>query len=186
MQRDKDYGRFAILMATLSEATPGKDATPEKVEIYYRLLEDMAYRDVERNALNAIRRTGFFPLIPDIRNEMDVDAKAMEEYEFIRDLVDNFCFAGFGQCGLNIIDMKLKEAGKEYLYPFIRRWGMELAYTENPTATRAQAMKALKHEVSREFIGLPAYEQFDKIAEDADIALRQIEERCARENEFNE
>ena len=43
MDRKNDFKRFVILMSTLGEATPGEMPTSEKIEIYYRLLEDMDY-----------------------------------------------------------------------------------------------------------------------------------------------
>ena len=177
MDRENDYTRFTVLMATLAEATPGKDVSAEKVEIYFRLLEDIPYEIVEHNALEAVRRKGFFPLISDIRNEKDFEMQALEDFDYVMDLVSNFCFTGFGQSGDAIIDMKLKESGKEYLHSFIRRWGMELAYTDNPTATRAQALKVLKVEVQRRHEELPEPVKLKELCERSGVSSLVLGER---------
>lgn len=170
MNETNDYKKFSILMVTLGEATPGERPTPDKIEIYFKCLEDMDYETVEKNALEAVRMKGFFPLIPDIRREMDVDQQALDDYQLAKKIADRYVYCGFeedkGRC--NEIKLHLQVEEKEYLFDFIMNWGLELAYPENITATRSQALRFLKHnaiqEIDRKL--LEDHGEFKKIGAD--------------------
>ena len=78
--------------------------------------------------------------------------QAQEDLDMLRSLCEMFVFEGFGQTGYNILEMKLSEKGRLDLLPFVNRWGNELVYSDNPTATRAQALKALKAEKTSQIL----------------------------------
>lgn len=136
------------MLFKINELTPGKDITPSAVDGYFDCCEDLDFEVVEHNCMSYIKTVGFFPKVPDMRGETqeDIELQSQADLDMLKSLCDMFVFDGFGQTGYNILQMKLKEKGRSDLLPFINRWGYELVYSDNPTATRAQALKALKSE----------------------------------------
>ena len=174
MNRIKDFKRFSILMAIVGEATPGEKPSPEKIEIYYRCLEDMSYEVIERNTFEAVKKKGFFPLIPDIRNEPNSEAILQADIELIENLCLEFIFPDFPQTGRNIVIHKLEEMKKEYLVPLVDRFGAEIVNGTNPSATRAQMLRAHKAEMEMKL--LPKSEEFKelKVTETIESRLKRI------------
>jgi len=146
----QDFDRFTKLMLTIGEATPQGKPSPEKIEIYFRCLEDMNYEAVKQNAMNHLRYEKFFPTISELRNEAQLEIQAQEDYAIIKQLCQDFLFAGFGRSGTEAIRLMLEERGKGYLMPMVRRWGAEIANGYNPTATRAQFLRAYKADAQRD------------------------------------
>ncbi len=160
MNRDRDFGRFTAFMISLGKATPQGVPDPQKIEIYFRLLEDMPIEVIEKNAMEAVRRKGFFPMIPEIRHDPDVEKQfeleAQESYRILEDTIDAYYHPGFGESSCTVIEMKLKERGRTDLIPQFYRWGKEIANGQNPTATRAQFLKTYKAEMELLQAKLPA------------------------------
>ena len=142
MNRENDFTKFAILMHTIAEVCPGEKPSDEKVELYFRTLQDMKFETVNKRMSNHLRFNKFFPTICEIRQEADFEAIANQDYALIEDLVRNFLFPEFMQCGVGLIEDKLIEQGKPELVPLFKRWGTEIMSGRNPTATRAQFIKA--------------------------------------------
>ncbi len=148
MQRAKDFDKFNKMLVKINRITPGKDITPDAVDGYFRCCEDLDFETVEHNCFSYVKMVGFFPKVPDMRGETqeDIEIQAQADLDMLTSLCDMFVFDGFGQTGYNILKMKLEEKGRSDLMTFVNRWGYELVYSDNPTATRAQALKALKAE----------------------------------------
>ncbi len=146
MNRKNDYEKFSQMLFKLDQITPGKDITPTAIDGYYQCCEDIDFETIEKNCMKYVQMVGFFPKVPDMRGETkeDLDIQAQTDLDYVKSLVEAYIFDGFGQTGFNIIKMKLEKKGRLDLLPFANRWGYELAYSDNPTATRAQALKALK------------------------------------------
>ncbi len=149
MNRNDDFEKFNKLMVKINELTPGKDITPTGVDGYFECCEDLNFEVVEKNCMKYVQMVGFFPKVPDMRGETqeDLELQARADLDLVTHLVENFLFEGFGSVGLNVVKIKLEEKNRLDLLPFASRWGHELAYSDNPTATRAQALKALKTDI---------------------------------------
>jgi len=150
LKENKD--KLFRLMAIWGEMTPGERPTPEKMEGYYRIavLCSFTFEQIEKRGNLSIKRNGYFPKVDELFNdEQDLELRAQEDYAFLKGLCQNLLFAEFATCGTGIIKMKLKEAKKEYLIPMFDIWGAEIAYDGNPTATRAQFLRAYKAEMIR-------------------------------------
>lgn len=143
MIRKNDFVRFAALMQTLGEVFPGDPPSPEKVELYFLALKDLPYEVIHKMATIHIRCGKFFPIPVELADIKSENEEIEADYEIAQEMVDQFAFMGFGQTGSTIIAIKLKEIGREYLMTFINRNAMEIANSENPTATRAQLKKKL-------------------------------------------
>ena len=140
MDRNKDFKKFTVLMATLGEAT-GQEPSPQKIEIYFRCLSDMHFSEVESNALNQLRQSKFFPAISEIRQEADPELLAQEDCKLIESLCKEFIFPDFPRAGRTAVFLELQKQGKEDLMYLVDRWGAEIATGQNPTATRAQMVR---------------------------------------------
>ncbi len=149
MKRNNDFEKFNKLMVKINELTPGKDISPTAVDGYFEVCEDIDFEIIEKNCMKYVQMVGFFPKVPDMRGETadDLELQAQADLDYVKSLVEAYVFDGFGQTGFNIIKMKLEKKGRLDLLPFANRWGHELAYSDNPTATRAQALKALKSDI---------------------------------------
>ena len=145
MDRKNDFKEFAGMMATMAEALPGSKLSPEKIEIFFQALQDMDLETIKQRMLDHLRYNKFFPTVAEIRNE-DPELNAQEDYKLIERLCRDFIFEGFQRSGMQAIDMKLRDMGKAYLMPMVMDWGSEIVYGGNPTATRAQFLKAYKAE----------------------------------------
>ena len=154
MDRKIDFKRFTVLMATLGEATPGENPSSEKIEIYFRCLQDMPFEEVEKNALNHLRFHKFFPTIAEIRGERDPELEAQEDFKLLSDVLDRFYAPEIHGSAMRIIEMKLEESGRSDLVPMLRRYGTEIYYGDNITATRAQFIKARKVEIERDRVDM--------------------------------
>lgn len=146
MTRSKDFQNFAKLMISLGTATPKGIPTPETIESYYMLLEDMDFQTVKDNAVYAVRQKGFFPMVSDIRRDQDaqkiLEAEANEAYKILETLLERYFWPGMGETFANIVKDKLNEMGKPELLPMLYRWGSEIHNGTNPSATRAQFLKS--------------------------------------------
>jgi hypothetical protein len=77
---------------------------------------------------------------------MDAD----EAYALIEDLMTSFYAPELSMSSMNVIRIKLEERGKDFLFPLVRRWGAEIWYGDNPTATRAQFRNVYENELRRQ------------------------------------
>jgi len=178
MNRKTDYEKFVVLLNTVGEATPQGKPSPEKTEIYFRCLQDLSFQEIDQCMMNHLRHKKFFPTISEIRGESDEDLEiqAQEDYRLIDDLCQNFVFEGFGGCGYEIIKMKLEEAGKGYLFETANRFGTEIAYGTNSTATRAQVIKQIKfiNHVQRKQLSGQEKKQIGKVDKLLDNVTKRI------------
>lgn len=142
MNRKKDYVRFVLLMQTIAETCPGEKPSTDKCELYFKLLQDMDYETIEKRMSDHLRFNKFFPTISEIRQEPDLEVIANRDYAIIEELIKNFLFPEFMQCGVGLIEDKLTKKEKAHLIPIFRNWGSEIMNNRNPTATRAQFIKA--------------------------------------------
>lgn len=69
-----------------------------------------------------------------------------QAYSIIKDMFDRFYSPEFNSCAGQIICDKLAKQGYSDLIPFAETWGLEIAYAQNPTATRAQFIKSYEAE----------------------------------------
>jgi hypothetical protein len=162
MNRETDFPRFLKLMLELGSTTPQGVPSPEKVEGYFQLLEDMDFETIKQNAIYAIRSKGFFPMISEIRREGDAvklaEAKADRAYRLIEFLMRKYYYPGFGPSCMAVIEDKLTKWGEMAVLPLLNRWGQEILENSNPSATRAQFLKSFMIETG-EFYQLPEHKQ---------------------------
>jgi hypothetical protein len=144
-----DFKRFAALMISWGKICPGAGPDEDQIEMTFRICEDLPFETIEKNGMQAIRTTGFFPKINDIRGEGKTNRQAMEDYEYLSHLLDVFYQPELGRSSMAVIENKLERSGKGYLVGFLNRHGTEIVFGENPTATRAQLIKQLDVEIER-------------------------------------
>lgn len=162
MTRSKDYARFSQFLISLGTGTPQGIPTPEKIESYFMLLEDMDFETVKANAIYAVRKKGFFPMISDIRREAEarnfLEAEADKAFRIIETILERYFWPGYGESFSNIAKDKLSEMGRPDLLPLLLRWGGEIYSGTNPSATRAQFLKSFQIEHG-EYQSLPPVDQ---------------------------
>ena len=144
MIREKDYMRFAGLMAMIGESVaPFKQPPDERIEMYFRVLKDLEIEDIEKAAANHLRFNKWFPAIPELRGESDelLNAKAQKDCDLVAELCDHFLWSGFMECGMAVIKQKLTEKKKAHLIPLLQQWGCELI-GHKPGVARAQMLKS--------------------------------------------
>jgi hypothetical protein len=144
-----DFARFTALMISWGKICPGAGPDEDQIEMTFRICENMPFEVIEKNGMQTIRTTGFFPKINDLRGEGKTNRQAMEDYEYLSHLLDVFYQPELGRSSMDVIEYKLERAGKKYLVGFLNRHGMEMVFGENPTATRAQLIKQLDIEIER-------------------------------------
>ncbi len=152
MTRAQDYEPFARLLALLSEMSlRNREISAETIEGYFQALEDLTFEEINRNAMLAVRTNGgHFPTVAELAGEEDPEIEAQKAFETISQLVCSFVGFGLGESSMTAIRIKLEKAKQEHLVPLIRIWGSEIAYGDNPTATRAQFIKAFKADSARQ------------------------------------
>ena len=138
MERKNDFAKFVVLMNTIGALTPQGIPSPEKTELYFRILEDMSLTIIEKRMTEHLRYNKFFPTPCEIRQEADPEIQAQEDCQLIEDLCLQFIFPEFPQAGREAVLMQLRAKGKEDIMYLADRWGAEIANGQNPTATRAQ------------------------------------------------
>lgn len=84
--------------------------------------------------------------IIEITKELSGEVTAEQAYSIIKDYFDRFYSPDFNMCTGNIIREKIGGEHPELL-PFVEKWGLEIAYAQNATATRAQFIKAYQPEL---------------------------------------
>jgi|GEM_PF-1711840 len=151
MIREQDYEPFANLLALLSEmAVRSRTISAETIEGYFQALEDLPFEAINRHAMLAVRTNGgHFPSVAELAGEEDPEIEAQKAFEDISRLVCSFVGMGFGETSMTAIQIKLANEDKEDLIPLVRTWGAEIAYGTNPTATRAQFIRAYKADTTK-------------------------------------
>ena len=166
------------LMAIWGEMTPGERPSADKMEGYYKIACScsFSFEKIEKNGSFELKHTGFFPKTTIFNDEKNLEMRAQEDYILLDDLCQQFVFDGFGECGYNIIKMKLKEAGKGYLFEVANRFGYEMTYGTNPTATRAQVIKQIKfiNHVQRKQLSGQEKKQIGKVDKLLDNVTKRI------------
>jgi len=136
--KESDNQKFSQLMAIASEATPGNQPSDEKIKIYFEALRDLEFDYIRENTINHLRTKHFFPHICDIRNEPTEEEMANKAFQEVEDLLNKFYDPGLHSVTLGII----KSRTSKECFKLIQRFGTEIFYAENITASRAQFIKA--------------------------------------------
>ena len=170
---NQDKDKFSIFMKALCEAF-GKESSPERTRIYWEALKDLSYEIINKNAINHLRYNKFFPAVCELRNEPNSETIIQADVELVENLCLEFIFPDFPQTGRNIVIHKLEEMKKEYLVPLVDRFGAEIVNGTNPSATRAQMLRAHKAEMEMKL--LPKSEEFKelKVTETIESGLKRI------------
>lgn len=136
---------FTKLMIGWGEGTPGTDPSVNQMKIYsnWAIASNLSFEEIEERGKNAILREGWFPKLNELFG-VDDEALAQEDFQLLDHLVDAFLYPDFVQVGMGVIKQKLRRQGKVYLVPLLQKFGAEIANKFNPTATRAQFLKAHK------------------------------------------
>lgn len=169
-----DHTDFAALMAGLGE-TYGTTLSDERIRIYWMALKDLSLEEINRNATTHIRTNKFFPKPCELRGESEeqLERQAMQDITFVERLCLDFLSPGFQQSGMVAVEEILKEQKKDYLVSLVRDWGAEIWNQSNPTATRAQMLRAYKA-MARDGKMLPAPAERAKIPERAEGMIKQV------------
>jgi len=137
-----DRSKFAKLMAVLGRVY-NKPVDVELVDLYWRVLQDMDYATVEKNAARYLQKQklSVFPTPAELRSDPDDEKLAYEAYDYLRHLCREFLFPGFVQAGLTAIERKLAQSHREYLKPMLYSWGTQLANTDDDTWIKREFVK---------------------------------------------
>jgi len=83
--------------------------------------------------------------IIEIAKGLSGELTAEQAYSIIKDYFHKFYSPDFNMLTGNIIRERIGGEHPELL-PFVEKWGLEIAHAQNPTATRAQFIKAYQPE----------------------------------------
>jgi hypothetical protein len=152
---DKDRLPFSALLNALHSSFPNsKPPSDDTINLFFMGLADMTLDEVQNSAAAYVRTNKFFPTIADLHG-VDNNNQSSIEYDYLHQIIEDFYWPELGEASRNIIEIKLKEAKKEHLIPMALRYGNEIAYSTNPTATRAQMIKLIESEAKTERNQLP-------------------------------
>ena len=137
-----DRDRFSKLMSSLGRVY-NKPPDPSLVDLYWRVLQDVDWEVIERNAAKYLRsqKLPVFPTPAALADDPDDEKFAYEAYDYLRHLCREFLFPGFVQAGLTAIERKLMQSHREYLKPLLYSWGTQLANTDDDTWIRREFVK---------------------------------------------
>jgi len=152
----------------------GKDISDERVLMYWEALKDLEWEEFKVNVSRHIKINKFFPLPSELRDSDDPEAIANQDFDIIVDLMNKFSFDGFQQCGSAIIELKLKEMNRIDLYDPYQRWGSRILNDNNPSALRAQFIRARSAEIKRDNLQLPSGPERKQIQDKVDGLLEGI------------
>jgi len=152
-----DRIKFSQLLSMLGEIY-GKQISDSFVDFYFEALKDLEYDELHRNAIDYVNTAGKnrYPVPGDLRG--DSEKEALEAYTIIREMLNRFYSPELHGITLNIIKEKLEKMGRPDLFPMLQNWGEEILYEQNPTATRAQFIRAYRAERKIVRKALPAKE----------------------------
>jgi hypothetical protein len=151
-----DYKAFAELLIKMwrvsSNGRNGKLPDDGIIEFYFAALQDVTLEQIRQNGLLHFRKNkgGWFPSVAELLQGEDVEALALMDYQYLSDVMDSFCGFGFGLASQRAIEIKLEKDGKQHLKPMLMQFHREIISNDNPTATRAQFLKAYKHQAEYE------------------------------------
>jgi len=137
-----DKQKFAEIMLVLGEMFPGKPPSDEKIELFFMALQDVSLEEIRHNAAVHINTANFFPVPADLRNDGDPEVEAQEAFRIVEDALNKYYDPYLHGITLRIIKDKVGEK----LFQMVQRFGTEIYYQDNITATRAQFTKAYKAE----------------------------------------
>ena len=142
-----------------------KEITPVKVELYFNCLKHLSLEQIIDRVEVHFKKNRWFPQPCDFFEQNGKEA--IEAYNLIKELMDNFYDPTIGSCCLIAMDEHLKQINKEYLKPILLKWGCEIYEGSNPTATRAQFLKSyetdLKINGTKQLKAKENYQQLKKI-----------------------
>lgn len=145
---NNDYDKFSELLFQIASICISSDKlTHEKVEFYFELLKDLEFDKIKQNSIDYLRteKKPFFPSPAILRG--DTQEKAIEAYNIITEMMNQFYSPDFHGITLGIIRNRLKESGRSSLFPLLQKWGDEITSGTNPSATRAQFLKTYDTEI---------------------------------------
>lgn len=171
-----EFKDFTALIHKIWKASKDGRSKPvpdsEMIEFYFSVLQDLELSEIRENALKYYRNTkgGWFPSVAELRQGEDPEVKAMSDFRLLKDLVESYCGYGIGQSGMRAVNIRLETMKRTDLLPLLNEFRDELYTNDNPTATRAQFLKAHKaietikennrllveHEKNKQIEGCPA------------------------------
>jgi hypothetical protein len=143
---EDDYQNFAELMMQAAIAATGKIEMPkERIDFYFECLIDIPLVNVRKNAIDHFRsKNGFFPSIAELRGA-DNDSEALNDFQEISNLLDAFSGDDMPvSLTRAALQAHLRSDQKEYLLPLAIQFAPDILDRSNPSATRAQFLKAWK------------------------------------------
>lgn len=142
MTRD-EFQKFSNLLLQISAVCINpNELTQEKTEFYYELLQDIPFDQIKQSATDYLRseKKPFFPSPAILRG--DTQEKAIEAYNIISETMFGFYAPELGPASFTAMHHRLEKLGHSTLSPLLQRWGVEILAGNNPSATRAQFLKA--------------------------------------------
>ena len=142
---ESDYENFAALMLQISTAAIGKKEKPsnEQINFYFECLKDLPFDRIKTNAIGHFKTgSGFFPAVSELRGANDNTAalRDLQELENVTDAVSGNCFSS--RLSAIAIGNHFRARGKEYMIPLALQFAPDIQGQSNPSATRAQFLKA--------------------------------------------
>jgi len=151
--QEKDKADLHKQMRLWAEISAGneqmKEITPIKVELYFSCLKHLTLDQIIDRVEAHFKKNRWFPQPCDFIDD-NGEVEATEAYNLIQELMDNFYDPTLGSCCLVAMQERLKDMNKEYINPLLLKWGSEIYERSNPTATRAQFLKAFKTDIKSE------------------------------------
>ena len=145
---NNEFDKFSELLFQIASICISSDKlSHEKVEFYFELLKDLEFEQIKQNAIYYLRteKKPFFPSPAIFRG--DTQEKAIEAYNIIQEMMNRFYSPDFHGITLGIIRERLEKSGRSSLFPLLQKWGDEISFGNNPSATRAQFLKGYNTEV---------------------------------------
>jgi hypothetical protein len=143
---------YATGIATIFAAHLGlKEPERDKFKIGKKLLDHIPDNIFMQACLNVSYLTSVpypYSIVALVNDEAKklMGGDADSSYALIEKMITRFYDPNFGKASTEVIELKLKEAGRSDLFELAMKWGDEIYRGGNPTATRAQFKKSFEQE----------------------------------------
>lgn len=127
-----------------------REPDTETAKLWAAMLKDIPNEIFMEACMQICKQTRSPQNIPgeilSISRELAGDLTPEQAYTVLKEYYDKYYSPEFNSCTNQVIRDKV-EKHHPNLLPFLQRWGMEIAGGSNPTATRAQFIKAYEGQV---------------------------------------
>ncbi len=145
---EKDRECFSKLMWQMETVAVNnkQPLTVEKIDFYFKILQDLSFKEIEKNAVLYFRnKNAFFPSPADLRGQDPLQQQAQVAWNRIKMYLDHFYDPSIGSCMMMVIEKRMQKNGEGHLYPLLVQWGPEIRSTTAIAATRKLFLDAYKN-----------------------------------------